>query len=122
MIGSDFRSVAVQAVLGPFHAEVIPSVLWAGWLDAAGDLVAMSGERVDHAQFGPILDGVANTTALDLGVAGTGWTVHGVGLFADEGGTQLLVSAELDSPVSPTLGDPLVFDAGDLAFTIADPA
>lgn len=118
MIGPTYQSIAAQAVLGPSHSALIPSVLWSGWLDATGTLVAMTGLTVSHDLFGPATGGVENTALVDCGVAGAGWTIAAVGLFESPVGG-LIVSADLPAPVSPTEGDPLVFEAGALVFQVA---
>lgn len=118
MIGPTWRSRAVQAVLGPSRSPLVPAILWTGWLDADGDLIAMTGLSVTHTAFGPSGDGVANIAPIDAGVAGTGWTIHAVGLFDAASGGNLIVSADLTTPASPDEDDPLVFAAGDLTFTV----
>ncbi len=119
MIGSAYRSRAVQAVLGPSRSPLIPSVLWLGWLDEDGDLVAMSGTTVSHDVFAALDDGVTNVVAIDAGAAGAGWTIAGVGLFDAASGGDLVVSAVLDAPVSPDEDAPLTFEAGGLLFSVS---
>ncbi|WP_169165091.1 hypothetical protein [Cellulomonas taurus] len=118
MIGPSWRSRAVQALLGPNRSPLVPAQLWTGWLDASGQLIAMSGLPVSHEAFGPVSDGVANTTPLDCGVAGEGWAIAGVGLF-DAADGALLVAATLSSVVTPDEGDPLTFDPGALTFRVS---
>jgi len=118
MIGPSYTSKATQAILGPAHSQLIPNRLWVGWLDASGNLIAMSGTYLAHTVFGPIADGVANISAVDCGIAGTGWAIAKVGLF-DAAGGNLIVSCDLPSVASPTAGAPLGFAAGDLKFTVA---
>lgn len=117
MIGPTWRSRAVQAVLGPSRSPLVPAVLWTGWLDADGDLIAMTGLTVTHAVFGPAGDGVANTQAVDCGVAAAGWTIAAVGLF-DAADGDLIVSATLPSPVTPDEDDALTFAPGALTFQV----
>lgn len=120
MIGDSYRSAAVQAVLGPAHAEVIPAVLWLGWLDGDGDLIAMSGTSVLHDVWEPTDDGVTNTAVVDAGVAGTGWEIHKFAFFdAAEDGEPVLVSDELDEPLTPDEGAALSFDVGALVAQVA---
>lgn len=119
MIGQAYRSRAAQAVLGPSRSELIPAVLWTGWLDASGGLIAMTGLSLTHAVFGPAGNGVANTAPLDCGVAGDGWEVAALGLFDAAADGDLIASATLTDPVSPDEGDPLVFDVGALTFTVS---
>jgi len=118
MIGTTYRSKAAQAVLGPAHSDLIPVVLWSGWLNAAGTLIAMTGLSVAHAAFGPATDGVTNTAMLDCGVAGVGWSIAAVGLF-DAADGDLVVSAALPAVLTPAEGDPLLFAAGGLVFQVA---
>lgn len=117
-VGAAYRSKAAQAVLGPYRSSLIPATLWTGWLDATGALIAMTGMSVAHGAFGPVANGVANTAVIDSGVAGTGWTIHAVGLFDAATGGALVISADLPAPLSPTSGDPLAIDAGSLVFTV----
>lgn len=117
MIGPTYRSRAAQAVLGPYRSQLIPATLWVGWLDATGAVVGMSGVSVQHDVFGPAVDGVANTVALDCGTAGAGWTISAVGLF-DAAAGALIASATLPAPVSPATGEQLFFAVGALLFQV----
>ncbi|QZN86874.1 hypothetical protein [Cellulomonas sp. C5510] len=117
MIGPTWRSRTVQALLGPNRSQLVPTVLWTGWLDASGDVIAMTGLSVRHEAFGPAGDGVANTQSVDCGVAGDGWTIAALGLF-DAAAGALIVSADLPAPVTPDEGDPLVFEPGALTFQV----
>lgn len=119
MIGPTYQSAAAQAVLGPSHSALIPSVLWSGWLDATGTLVAMTGLTVSHDVFGAATGGVTNTALVDCGVAGTGWTIAKLGLFDAAASGALVASADLPAALSPAAGDPLVFDIGGLTFQVA---
>jgi hypothetical protein len=118
MIGSTYRSKAAQAVLGPSHSGLIPEVLWTGWLDATGTLVAMTGLTVAHSLFGPATNGVTNTATVDCGVAGTGWSIKALGLFDAAAGV-LIVAADLPAVLTPALNDALVFEPGNLLFVVA---
>lgn len=118
MFSPEYRSIAMQSILGPAHSTLVPSVLWLGWLDAAGDLIAMSGTTVPHESFGPAEDGVENIEPIDGGVAGDGWEIDAVGLFADEVGADLIIWALLDFPATPEEDEPLTFDVGAVRFTI----
>lgn len=118
-LGAAYRSKAVQAVLGPNHSPLIPAVLHVGWLTSTGALIAMSGMSITHDVFGETTDGVVNTSLIDGGVAGTGWTIAAVGLFDAAASGALVASATLSTPATPAAGDPLSFDAGNLAFTAA---
>jgi len=117
MIGSAYTSAAVQAVIGPGHSTEIPAVLWGGFLDGLGDLIAMTGLNVSHDAFTPITDGVANSASIDAGVAGTGWTIAAFALFDAATGGEVVASADI-SPYAPTDGEELTFAPGDLTFTI----
>lgn len=119
MIGPEYRSRAAQAVLGPSRSALIPSVLWVGWLNGSGDLIAMSGTSVPQTIFGPSGDGVTNVADIDAGVAGTGWTIAGVGLYDSATAGDVVATADLPAPVSPPAGDTLVIATGDLVFTVA---
>lgn len=120
MIGATYRSKAAQAVLGPAHSDLIPAVLWSGWLNAAGTLIAMTGLSVDHAEFGPTAGGgVTNLVLLDCGVAGVGWSIAAVGLFDAATGGDLIVSADLTEVATPAEDDVLAFGWGMLVFQVA---
>lgn len=116
-LGPAWRSRAVQCLLGPDRSALAPAVLWVGWLDEAGDLVAMSGTSVPASAFVAAGDGVTNAAALDCGAAGAGWTIAGVGLFDAASGGELVVSAAHADPVSPAQGASLGYAAGALTFT-----
>lgn len=118
MIGPAYRSLAVQAVLGPAHSQVIPDVLWTGWLDGAGDLVAMTGLTVSHDVFGPTADGVTNAVPIDCGLAGAGWTIAALGLF-DAAAGDLIASAAFAAPITPAEDDELVFAPTGLTFEVS---
>lgn len=118
MIGALWRSRAVQAVLGPSRSALVPAVLWTGWLDSDGDLIAMTGLSVTHTAFGPSGDGVTNTTAIDCGVAEAGWEIAALGLF-DAAAGALIVSADLGTPVTTTDGQELTIAPGALTFAVA---
>ena len=119
MIGTAYRLKAAQAVLGPAHSDLIPAVLWSGWLDAAGTLIAMTGLSVDHAEFGPTAGGVTNLVMLDCGVAGVGWEIAAFGLFDAATGGDLVVSANLSVVATPAEDDMLTFGWGMLVFQVA---
>lgn len=118
MIGPEYTSRVVQAVLGPYRSQLIPSRLWVGWLDAAGDLIEMSGTVVSQGAFGPATDGVTNTEPIDCGVAGDGWVIAAVGLFDAPTG-DLVITASFPDPLTPDEDEPLIFAAGGLVFEVA---
>jgi len=118
-IGATYRSKAAQAVLGPAHSSLIPSVLWIGLLDGTGTLIAMSGTSVTHDQFQAATDGVENAVTIDGGAAGVGWEIHQVALYDAATGGAIVLSADLPAPAAPLEGDPLAFAAGGLTFTVA---
>ena len=68
-IAPAYRSIAVQAILGPARSTLMPSVLWLGWLDDEGELVAMSGATISHEAFIPTDGGVENVDPIDGGLA-----------------------------------------------------
>ena len=117
MIGPTWRSRAAQALLGPNRSQLVPARLWSGWLDADGNLIAMTGLPVTHDAFGPSGDGVANTATVDCGVAGGGWSIAALGLF-DAADGDLVVSADLDAVYSPAEGESLTFAPGALTFVV----
>jgi hypothetical protein len=120
MIGEDYTSKAVRAVLGAGHSELIPENLWGGWLDASLDVLGYSGIRVPHETFGAVDGGVANLDAVDGGLAGDSWAIAWFGLFDAESDGNLVIAAAVTA--TPGEGDPLIFDAGDLTFTYGEPA
>ena len=83
-IGAGYLSVAAQAILGPSHSDLVPSVLWLGWLDDAGALIATTGTSVTHAVFGPATDGQVIISA---------------GLV-DTSGDPTIISPDVDTPLS----------------------
>lgn len=116
MIGDNYLSRAVQAIIGPNHALTIPDVLWGGFLDENLDLIAMTGQTVPHAAFGPTDTGVTNITPIECGVAGAGWDIRAFGLFDASAGGSLVALAVL-SPATPDEDETLIFNVGDLTFT-----
>lgn len=120
MIGPEYASIAVQAVLGPDRSGLVPAVLWLGWLDEFGDLIAMAGVQVPHEVWGATDTGVANVEPIDAGLAGDGWEIHAVGLFDAEVDGSLVVSAALPAPLLPLEDDPLAFDVDGLVFDLAE--
>ena len=120
MIGSEYTSFAVQAVIGAGHSSVIPDVLWGGWMDAGMVVLGYSGVRVPHESFGPVTDGVANITPIDGGVAGASWAPAHFGLFDAKTGGNLVASAAATMD-APATGQALIADVGDLVFTYEAP-
>lgn len=118
MIGEEYTSKAIQAVLGPQHSPLFPENLWGGWLDASMDVLGYSGIRVPHASFGEIADGVANIAVIDGGLAGASWTPAFFGLFdaASDGTLVIAAPVTMDAPAT---GQALIADVGDLTFTYA---
>jgi len=114
VIGEAYRSVSVQAVLGPDRSLLVPAVLWVGWLDGDGSLIAMAGTSVSADAWGPTDDGVANLSLIDGGLAGDGWTIAAVGLFDAAADGALVIAAELATPITPDEGTPLSIFAGSL--------
>lgn len=122
-IGSTYTSAAMQAIIGPNHAATIPDVLWGGWLDTAGDVVAMTHLPVPHSSFGPVANGVENTSSIDAGVLPAGVPPLYFGLFDAETGGALVAfcTVTYDTVTPPSPGDPMQFPDAALAFVI-DPA
>lgn len=118
MIGAAYQSKATQAVLGPYRSQLIPAVLYLGWLDGAGALIAMTGTTTTHDVFTPTPTGVTTSDTIDAGTAGTGWEIHGLGLFSGSAG-DLIASAQMPAPLTPAAGAPLSITAGALTFTAA---
>ena len=119
-IGADWKSELVQAVLGPARSAVFPDAYWSGWLDGSGDLIEMTGLAVSHDDWGPVTDGVANTAIIDGGLCPASVPTY-CGLFADaEGASLVLTSAEVSFDETPSEGDPLAADAGEIVFLGGD--
>lgn len=121
MIGPEYTSTVVQAILGSERSPLFPDTLWVGILDAAGELLATPTTPVHQTVWAPVVDGVTNGVPIDCGVAGSGWEIHAVGLFDGPDG-DLILSAALDTPRTPAQGDPLVFQVGGLTFTVGGSA
>ncbi|MCR6649699.1 MAG: hypothetical protein NVV70_16770 [Cellulomonas sp.] len=117
-VGTSYQAKAARAVVGPARSSLFPAILHIGWLDASGDLIAMSGRTVAQSAFAPVTGGVANVTTIDAGVAGSGWSIKGIGLFDAATGGELVLSAQSDTTVSPTSGQSLTIPAGALVFTV----
>lgn len=118
MIGDAYQSVFAQAVLGPSRSLLIPEVLYLGWFDVDGELIAMSGTTVSHDVWDASDGGVVNNTTVDGGVAGDGWEIHGWGLFDAASDGDLLIGGDLSVAVTPDEGDPLSFDPGTLTVSV----
>jgi hypothetical protein len=103
VIGPAYRGKAARAILGSARSQLFPAVLWSGWLNTAGQLIAMTGvsHRNDDTVFGL-----------------NGWQIAALGLFDAADGT-LVASADLDTPATPAAGEPLFFAVGDLTFSVA---
>ena len=120
MIGFEYQSAAIQAVLGAGHSDVIPDVLWGAWLDVSLDVLADTGIIVPHEAFEAVDGGVANTSEVDAGAAPA--SIGSVAYFA-------LMDAETDGDIvayapvtfdgSPSEDDPLAFAPGELVFLYA---
>lgn len=121
-IGAGYLSVAAQAILGPSHSDLVPSVLWLGWLDDAGALIATTGTSVTHAVFGPATDGVTTLVELDAGVAGDGWHIAALALLDAATDGQVIISAGLvdtsgdPTIISPDVDTPLSLEPGAVTF------
>lgn len=120
MIGSEYQSAAIQAVLGAGHSDVIPDVLWGAWLDDTLTVLATTGNFVPHESFEPVAGGVANTVTVDAGAAPE--SVGDVAYFAlldasDDG--EIVAYAPVAFDESPSEGDPLAFEPGELVFLYA---
>lgn len=120
MLSSAYRQRAARAVFGSARSEVIPAVLWLGWLNGTAEVTT---ERVrvpnTDAVFGPSGDGVTNITPIDAGVATGAWTMTAVGLFDAPTGGALVITAPLPAPVSVSADDALVINATGLTLTVA---
>lgn len=121
MIGATYQSLAVQAVLGPAHSALIPDVLWSGWLDGSGAVLAMTGLTVSHDSFGESGAGVANIDTLDGGLCPAAVPAR-FGLFDAASGGDVIAYAPVTFDVTPVEDDPLTFAPGDLTFTYGEPA
>jgi hypothetical protein len=119
-IGDDWKSELVQALLGPAHSAAFPDAYWSGWLDGSGDLIEMTGLTVSHDDWGPVTDGVANIAIIDGGLCPATVPTY-FGLFADaEGASRVLTSAAESFDETPSEGDPLAADAGEIVFLGGD--
>lgn len=120
MLSSAYRQRAARAVFGSARSEVIPAVLWLGWLNGTAEVTA---ERVrvpnTDAVFGPSGDGVTNIAPIDAGVAETALTLTAVGLYDAKTGGNLIITAPLPNSVTVATGGALVVDTAGLALTVA---
>lgn len=119
MIGDDYKSAAIQAVIGPAHSSAIPDVLWGGWLNGSLTLLEMTGLTVSHDDFGPITDGVANTTDIDAGACPSTTPAY-FGLFDAESSGNLVAYAAVTFSDTPTEDESLTFLTGELTFTYTE--
>lgn len=117
-VGPSYTSRAAQAILGPAHSMVIPEVLWGGWLDADGELIAMTGLPVAHDDFGPASNAVVNSVTVDAGLA-PAVTPTRFGLFDAASGGDLVIYAEISFDEPPVEDEPQSFAPGTLAFVIS---
>lgn len=118
-----FKAKRIAAVIGPAHSPLIPDALWMGWLDSAGDLVAMAARTAPHAAFEIVGDTVTNTAAIDAGLAPAApSTITAVGLF-DAPADGMLVVPAIPVTFTDTVveGDALAFAPGALVLTALVP-
>jgi len=124
MIRGDYKSLAIQAVLGPNHSALIPEFMYAGWADAAFVTLSNTGIRVEHNDLVPESDGVTNSTDIDGGTSPATVPTYFVFLDASTGGTAIAFAPATftdgsGSPATPVSGDPIMIPAGALTFTYA---
>lgn len=118
MIGPQYRQKAAQAVFGSARSQLIPAVLWLGWLNGDGVELTTSRVRVDNtdAVFGPSREGVTNVSPIDAGTV-TG-TVAALGLWDAPTGGAMVISANLLTPVISSEDEPLVIGVAGLVFEV----
>lgn len=118
-----FKAKRIAAVVGPAHSPLIPDALWIGWIDAAGNLVAMSSRTAPHAAFEVVGDTVTNTATIDAGVAPAApSTITAMGLFdAPTGGDLVVPLIPVTFSAAVAEGDALVFAPGALVLTALVP-
>lgn len=120
MISPTYRQRAARAVFGSARSELIPAVLWLGWLNGA---VEVTTERVrvpnTDAVFGPSGDGVTNIAPIDAGVATGAWTITAVALYDAPSGGTLVIAAPLPAPVTVSADEPLTVNTSGLMLTVA---
>ena len=115
MLSNAYRQKAARALFGSTRSEVMPAVLWLGWLDSTGEVTT---ERVrvpnTDAVFTPSGDGVANLAPIDAGVATGAWTLTAAGLWDAATGGVLVITMPLPTPVTVSVNDLLAVPAGGL--------
>lgn len=120
MLSPTYRQRAARAVFGSARSELIPAVLWLGWLNGTTEVTT---ERVKvpntDAVFGPSGDGVTNIVPIDAGVADVALTLTAVGLYDSKAGGTLLIAAPLPNAVTVAIGGALIVDTAGLVLTVA---
>ena len=120
MLSSAYRQRAARAVFGSARSELIPAVLWLGWLNDAGEEVTSDRVRVDNtdAVFGPSGDGVTNIKPIDAGTAQSTALVIELAFYdAPTGGTLIITAPTPATEVG--MDDTLTIPVAGLTLAIA---
>lgn len=115
MLSPAYRQRAAQAVFGSARSELIPAILWLGWLDETETEVTADRVRVENtdAVFGPYGDGVTNVSAIDAGTAQNAATVTALAFYDAATGGDLILTAPVD-PIPVEVDATLTIPAGGL--------
>lgn len=116
MIGPTYRSLAIQAVLGPDRSELFPATLYGAWLDDELEVLSEIGIAIDATAFGPHEDGVANIETLDGGLCPPETPAFFALMDTAEDG-EIVAYAPVAFAETPAEDDPLSCEPGALTFT-----
>jgi len=128
MIRGDYKSLAIQAVLGPNHSALIPEYMVVGWADEFFAIIVNTGIGVYHADLVPEFDGVTNSTYIDGGTYPDAVMPTYFVLLEDSMDATPIAFAPVTftdgtgTPITPVMGDPIGVPAGALTFTYEDTA
>lgn len=119
-IGTEYRTLAAQALFGSFRSPLVPATLWLGWHSTSGAEFPAERVAVENTDdvWGPTGAGVANIVPIDGGTAGA-WIIGGLGLYTDDVDGTLIFSASLPSPLTTEADDVLTIDVGGLTVGVA---
>jgi hypothetical protein len=119
-VGPQHTATMMRGLIGPARGPAVPSTIWGGWMDDAGQVLAWTGIEVDHDAFGPTANGVWNNTSVDAGYAPAGDLTR-FGIFDAVTDGNLIIYAAIAFPEggTPSEGDPVQFPPGALKFVVA---
>lgn len=120
-LGTEYRSIAAQALLGSSHTSLVPDVLWIGWLSTTGTELTATRVPVDNTDevWEPTTNGVANVDDIAAGTSTAAWIIGRVALFDAATDGQVVLEATLPAPVTVGADEILALPAGSLTFQVA---